>query len=143
MKRWPWTSAIWPFLERADSEFRPLQVREDADGSAGLILDRADEGVAGAMLGVARVAEVEAEHVHAGLEQRADGRLVGARWPEGRDDLGAAVASHRLVPLRCARLLYRHAAAAGQRLTRMARKSFTLVSVGPVITRSPSRAKKP
>ena len=43
---------------------------------------------------VRAVAEVEAEHVGAGLEQRADGLAVGAGRAERGDDLGVAMATH-------------------------------------------------
>ena len=83
---------------------------------------------------VRAVAEVEPEHVGAGAEQRLDGLRVGAGGPEGGDDLGVAVAAH--AQLSCA-------SCAPRRSTRMARKSLTLVSVGPVTTESPSASKKP
>ena len=108
--------------EGADPELRPLKIGKNPDRPAGLRLDGADEGVAGAVLGVGAVAEIEAEHVHAGLEQRADDRLVGARRPECRDKSWRGGVGARLVPLRSPCPRYRHGAAAGQWLVRVLTK---------------------
>src|SRR6202011_748202 len=57
------------------------------------------------------VAEVEAEHVGAGLEQGAQALGAGGCWPQGGDDLGKTLATHRSSlflgrpPLKAARLL--------------------------------------
>src|SRR3954467_13353566 len=70
----------WPLGQAADPQFRPLQVGEDRDGPPGLSFDRADDVVARLVLRVAAVAEVEAEHVRSGLEQRPDHLRAGAGW---------------------------------------------------------------
>src|SRR5207253_8673552 len=70
------------------------------------------------------------EHVGAGANQRLDGSAIRARGAEGRDDLGIAGAFHGVSP------------EVWPSMT-MALKSFTLVSVGPVTTESPSASKKP
>ena len=132
-----------PAGEFADPELRSLEIGQDPDRPADLRFDCADHGVAHAMVRAAAVAEIEAKHIGAGLEQRADGRRVRAGRPQGRDDLGAAVAAHDASLLRFPALPYPKGAGAGQRPTTMARKSFTLVRVGPVVTRSSSAAKKP
>ena len=80
---------------------------------------------------VRAVAEVEPEHVGAGANQRFDGGAVGARGAEGGDDLGVAGG----VVIGCLRWM--------RPSMTMARKSLTLVSVGPVTTESPSASKKP
>ena len=80
--------------EGADAELGTLQVGEDADRPSYLLLDRPDRLVAGLMIGMAAVAEVEPEHVGTGLEQGPDSRSIRARRAEGGDDLGVAVASH-------------------------------------------------
>ena len=45
------------------------------------------------VIGVGAVAEVEAEHVGTGLEQPGQHFRIGARRPDGCDDLGAATAA--------------------------------------------------
>ena len=54
----------------------------------------ADDLQAFAMVFVTAMAEIEAEHVGARLEQGADHGLVRGAGPEGRNDLGFTVASH-------------------------------------------------
>jgi hypothetical protein len=78
----------------ADPQLGPLQVQEHADRPAGLLFQLADDRVAGLVVGVAAVAEVEPEHVGPGLEQRLDGGRVRGGGAQGRDDLGFAAASH-------------------------------------------------
>ena len=81
-------------FESAQAQLRPLQVEQHADRPAELLLQRADGFQAPRVVGLRAVAEVEPEHVHAVLEQGADGPLVGRGRPERGDDLGAAGASH-------------------------------------------------
>jgi hypothetical protein len=80
--------------KRAHAQLRPLQVEQDADRPPGIALDPADDLEALAMLLVRAVAEVQAEHVGAGVEQRAYGGGVRARGPERGDDLGVALTAH-------------------------------------------------
>ena len=77
--------------EAADAELRALDVGEDADRAAGLLLECADEGDAGAVVVVGAVAEVDAEDVGAGVEQAAQHVRGGGGGAEGGDDAGAAV----------------------------------------------------
>ena len=76
----------------ADPQLRALQVGQHPDRPADLALDAANEVVARPMFGMAAVAEIEAEHVRSGIDQGADGRGVRARRPQGRHDLGPALA---------------------------------------------------
>jgi hypothetical protein len=80
--------------EGADTQLRPLQVEQHADRPAGLALHLADEVQPLAMLGVGTVAEVQAEHIRTGIEQRADGGEIRAGRAERGDDLGVAEAAH-------------------------------------------------
>ena len=70
-----------------------LQVGHHADGAAGLGLDLAQDGHADRVILGAAVAEVQPEHVHAGMEQAAEGIAVAAGRTQRGDDLGAAVAA--------------------------------------------------
>src|SRR5690606_3155767 len=80
--------------EAADTQLGPLQVHQHADRTAELDLDLADQAVTFGVVLVAAVAEVEPEHVRAGLGQGADAFAGGARRPEGGEDAGAAFAIH-------------------------------------------------
>jgi hypothetical protein len=62
----------------ADAQFRPLQVGEDADRPAGGLLQRAQVFEPGAVVGVVAMAEIQPEHVDAGLEELANHFRVGA-----------------------------------------------------------------
>ena len=88
------------------------------------------------MVLVRAVAEIEAEHVGAGMEQR--GNLLARRRSPARASPRSwrcvVVASPVRLPDSFCRSIDR---------TRMARKSLTLVSVGPVTTRSPSAGEEP
>ena len=55
--------------EPADAQFGALHVGQNADGPVELFLQFADHGEAGGMVLVRAVAEVQPEHVGAGLEQ--------------------------------------------------------------------------
>ena len=57
--------------EIAEPQLRPLQIGEDADRPSGLGFDRADLLEPRAVLVVRAVAEIEAEHIDPGVEQRA------------------------------------------------------------------------
>ena len=81
-------------VESAEAQLRPLQVEQHADRPAELLLKRANGLQPARMVGLRAVAEVEPEHVHAALEQGADGLRVGRGGAERGDDLGAAGASH-------------------------------------------------
>ena len=111
-------------VEPADPKLRPLQIDQHADGAAGLRLDLADRLVLAPVIVMGPMAEIEAEDIGAGLDQGAQALRRVAGGAEGGDDLRFTLSSH----------------AAGS--TRMARKSLTLVKVGPVTTRSPIPAKK-
>jgi hypothetical protein len=114
--------------EGADPQLRPLQVHQDADRAFVFLLDLADEVIALLVIRVGSVAEIEAEDVGAGLEQRGNLFARRAGRPECGQDLGFALTSHRwLLPGACP-----------YDRTRMARKSLTLVRVGPVTIRSPN-----
>jgi hypothetical protein len=60
----------------AASDLRPLKVSEDADGTAQLMLDLADQFVAVTLILLRPGAHVQAKDIHARLEQRADHRPV-------------------------------------------------------------------
>src|SRR5690606_4850121 len=109
----------------ADPQPRPPQLPEDADRLVQLALHLAHPLIALGMVGVLAMAEVEAEQVDPGFHQLADVRSVADRRPEGGEDLHFLVGVHW----------------AGFSRIRMARKSLTLVRVGPV-TISSSRAAK-
>ena len=115
--------------------FGPCRSARTPMGRPDLPLDGADGVVALLMVLVRAVAEVEPEHVRPGLEKAADDLRAGAGGAEGGDDLGVAMTAH--VSSRPERPPF----LAGR--MRMARKSLTLVSVGPVMTWSPRASKKP
>ena len=102
--------------EGPDPQFRPLQVHEDADRRVQALLHFAHPLVALGMVGVLAVAEVEAKQVDPGLDQLADVVDGFDRRPEGGEDFYFLVGVHWSVLSRI----------------RMARKSLTLVRVGPV-----------
>src|SRR6185312_6892325 len=112
--------------EFAEPQFRPLQIGHHPDRPLDLLLERANAEEARLVVGALAVAEIEPEDIDAGFEQRGDLAGRAARRAQGRDDLGAALASHDWGGW-----------------IRMARKSLMLVRVGPVTTRSPSAAKAP
>ncbi len=115
----------------AEPQLRPLQIGQDADRPPGRAFDVPDGFEPRAMFGMSSVTEIEAEDVDSGLEQGADLLQGRARRAESGDNLGAASAPHgQASPLAAPN-------------TRIARKSLTLVSVGPVTTRSPSAEKNP
>ena len=80
--------------EAADPQLGPLQVHDRADRPAALLLDLANDREARRVVLVAAVAEVEAEHVGAGIGQLADALLGRAGGTQRRDDLGATVSAH-------------------------------------------------
>src|SRR5215471_19441522 len=77
--------------EIAKPQFRPLHVGEDADRPSGVGLDLADRGKSGAMLVMRAMAEIAAEDIDPGVEQRADPGRARTGRAEGRNDLGAAL----------------------------------------------------
>ena len=83
--------------EIAEPQLWALQIGEDADRPPGIAFDLADLGESGAVLLVGAVAEIEAEDIDPGVEQRAQALAAGARRPDRRDDLGAAQPAQRLV----------------------------------------------
>src|SRR5207249_648203 len=139
--------------ECADAKFWPLQVCKHADRPTDLLLDLADLRETLAMLLLGAVAEVQTEDIDAGMKQRADHVLARTRRSERRHDLGVPPTCRAsCAERRCARRsggqrvvspgIGRHDGLASS-LISTARKSFTLVNVGPVTTESPSASKKP
>src|SRR5271166_948832 len=88
------TQADWPLGKGAHPELGPLQIGEHGDRPPRLALDGSDNVIAGLMVRMRAVAEVEAEHVRPDLEQSADGLGAGAGRPQRRDDLGLAMTMH-------------------------------------------------
>ncbi len=84
------------FGEAAEPDFRALKVGEDADAAAGLVGGLAHPVVALLVLGVLAVAEVEAGHVHSGVDQAFDLVVGVGGGPKGTDDLCSA---HRSEPM--------------------------------------------
>jgi hypothetical protein len=83
-----WPLSIWrAVLERAEPQFRSLQIDQDADRPAVARLRRANGLDQLAHLVVRGVAHIDAEDVGAGLEQAADHGAVGRRRAERRQDL--------------------------------------------------------
>ncbi|MNQ86626.1 hypothetical protein D3C85_1018250 [compost metagenome] len=80
--------------ETAHTQFRPLQVHEDADGVVQLALHLAHPLVALGVVGVFAVAEVQAEQVDAGLHQLADVVDAFDRRTEGGEDFYFLVRRH-------------------------------------------------
>ena len=128
--------------EIAQPHLRPLQIGEDADGPPGIGLDAADIAEQGAVVVMRPVAEIAAEHVDPGIEQRVQPFQARTCRPERGDDLGAALPPHRMAFRLRVRAAGSGSAGAAGVEPRMARKSLTLVSVGPVTTRSPRAREK-
>ncbi len=80
--------------ETADPELGPLQVHEDADRLVQLLLDLANPGEALGVVAVLAVAEVQAEQVHAGLDQCAHVVDAAGGRAEGGEDLDLLVVCH-------------------------------------------------
>jgi hypothetical protein len=74
-------------LEDSDSELRPLQVRDQGEGPAGVVGRRADQGGPRSVLVVRRVREVEASGVHARIDERREPVAIAARRPDRHKDL--------------------------------------------------------
>src|SRR5690606_14418304 len=81
-------------FDLSDADLRALQVLQDRDRPLELLLDRADDLAALAVILVAAVAEVQAEDVGAGQEQLADALPVAAGRTQRGDDLRIAVSAH-------------------------------------------------
>jgi hypothetical protein len=114
-----------PFANVPTRSFGPCRSEQHADRSTDLGFDGTDQVEPPLVIGVAAVAEVQPEHVGTRANHRCDGGAVGTCGAERGDDLGVAVAWHQWTPVE------------GWSMT-MARKSFTLVKVGPVTIESPS-----
>ena len=82
-----------PFAEAAEPDLRALKVGEDADAAAGLLGGLADAVVALLVLGVGAVAQVEAGHVHSGLDERLDLLVRVGGGAQGADDFCSAHAA--------------------------------------------------
>ena len=100
----------------ANAQLRPLQIHEDTDRGIQLLFDFTHPVVTLGVVGVFAVAEVEAEQVDPGLHQLADVVDGFDRGAKGGEDFYFLVGVHL----------------AGFSRIRMARKSLTLVRVGPV-----------
>jgi len=94
--------------QAADPQLRSLQVGENGDGAPGVLLDRSDDVVALLMVLMTPMAEVEAEHVGPGFEQRPDHLRTGACRSQGGDDFGIASAAHRHYRLASLSLISHH-----------------------------------
>ena len=77
-----------PGDESSNPDFRPLQIGHDADGPAHFPFDRADRADARALILAAAMAEIDPEHVGAGIVERENGLAVAARRAQRGDDLG-------------------------------------------------------
>jgi len=80
------------FGEPAEPDLRSLQVDEDGDGTAGVIRRLAHVRQSGVVVGVVAVAEVEAGHVHTGIDDGANHLVAFGGRTQSGDDLRA---SHR------------------------------------------------
>src|SRR5262249_16545384 len=78
------------FLEGAQTQFRSLQIGEDAYRASRDVLKIANRPEPSSVVLMGAVAEVQPEYVDAGFEQVADPLRRRARGPECCDDLGAA-----------------------------------------------------
>jgi hypothetical protein len=77
-----------PIGETSHAQLRTLQIRKDADRSAGLAFQLAQNRESCAMIIGAAMAEVQAEHVDAGEKQALSDFRRGTRRSHRRDDLG-------------------------------------------------------
>jgi hypothetical protein len=75
--------------ESPDPDLGALQVEQHGDGPAALLRLGPDRGQHAGVVLVAAVREVEADHVHAGLDQLADPLGARRRGAQGTHDLGA------------------------------------------------------
>ena len=80
--------------ERAHTQLRALQVGQDADRTADLTLELAQDREALTMRRRVAMAEVQAKDIDTSGEQPVDRVLVGTGRAEGGDDLGVAVTAH-------------------------------------------------
>ena len=76
-----------PAREAADTQFRPLNVGQNADGPVEFLLHLADHGETPRVILMRAVGEIQPEHVRAGLEQSRQDFWRGARRSERGDDL--------------------------------------------------------
>src|ERR1700726_2628000 len=83
--------------EAPDAQLGPLQVGQDTDRAAEFAPNPARRLATLAVLVGRAVAEIEPEHIDAGLEQRADRLLGRGRWSERGDDLGIAISRHGIL----------------------------------------------
>src|SRR5207244_5261356 len=72
--------------EAAEAQLRPLQIRQDADRPSRYAFHGPDRVEAGSVFRVRTMAEIQAEHIDAGVEQSADPLRRRARRPEGRNN---------------------------------------------------------
>ena len=76
--------------EPPEPDLRTLQIGKDADRSPGDVGCRANPLVAGLVIRILAVAEIEPRHVHASLNQRPDNVVFTGRRTESADDLSAS-----------------------------------------------------
>jgi hypothetical protein len=77
-----------PATEPADAQFWTLHVGKQADRPAGRLLQGADRGNAGRMIGMAAMREIKPEYVGAGMEKARNHLVATAGRAERGDDLG-------------------------------------------------------
>ena len=115
--------------ELADPQLGPLQVADHGDRMKRVLLDLADRLVGLLHRGMVAVAEIEPKSIGAGFIERGNHVPTVGRRAQGRENFRLALAvAHCGSP---------------DAVISTARKSLTLVKVGPVISRSSSFSKKP
>ena len=128
--------------ERPEPELRPLEIEENPDRAALLLLHGPDDLHPPLVVLGLSVTEVEPEEVRSGPEQGCDDLALIACRPQSGHDLGLARTPHGSLPAEPARSGPREPYGFRAGIT-IARKSLTLVKVGPVSTSPPSAAKNP
>src|SRR5579859_1438720 len=81
-------------LQRSDADLRPLQILQDADRAADILLQRAQGGMDLGMIVMGAMAEIQPEDVGAGQEELLQPFRRVAGGADGGDDLGMAMAAH-------------------------------------------------
>ena len=82
--------------EGADAQLRSLQVEQNADRPPAGALQIADDLRARLVIGMAAMTEIQAKHIHPGIEQGFDAGAVRGGRAEGGDDFGFTIAMHVL-----------------------------------------------
>lgn len=86
---------VFLFVSTGSPTLTRWEVGKDGDRPSGLALDAADRGKQLAVVVMRAMAEIAAEHIDTGVEERAQPRQARARRPERGDDLGAALSPHQ------------------------------------------------